>query len=107
MIAQQRTIFDITQRNDILRTIDQRIFADYPYLLLWYSDNIRLLYWNKFGTPDWLLSKYGNEYSALTYWWLDEDSVADLDDAMANGEALPPKPLEVRFEDVFAPAAGG
>ena len=107
LIAQQRTIFDITQRNDILRTIDQRIFADYPYLLLWYADNIRLLYWNKFGTPDWLLSKYGNEYSALTYWWLDEDSVADLDDAMANGEALPPKPPEVRFEDVFAPAAGG
>ncbi len=70
---------------------------------MWYSDHVRLLYWNKFGMPDWVLSKYGNEYSTITYWWLDEDSLVDLEDAMASGESLPQKPLDVKFEEVFTP----
>jgi microcin C transport system substrate-binding protein len=103
LIDKQRAIFDINTRNDILRDIDRLIYQAYPYLLLWYSDHTRLLYWSKFGTPDWVLSKYGNEFSAIVYWWLDEDSRLDLEAAMANGEALPKKPLDVRFDDVFTP----
>ena len=101
LIAQQRTIFDITKRNDILREIDQIIYKTYPYLLLWYPDHVRLLYWNKFGMPDWVLSKYENELSAITYWWIDEDSLADLEEAQANGDSLPHKPLDVKFDELF------
>lgn len=100
-IEQQRTIFDINTRNDILRKIDRIIYDTYPYALLWYADHTRLLYWNKFGTPDWVLSKYGNEYSTIAYWWLDEDSQADLEEAMASGESVPQKPLDVKFAEVF------
>ena len=101
LIEQQRTIFDVKQRNEMLREIDQLIYAAYPYLLLWYSDHTRLFYWNKFGMPDWVLSKYGNEYAALTYWWLDEDAVADLEEAQETGGALPPKPLDIKFDELF------
>ena len=101
LIEKQRTIFDIKERNDILREIDTLIYKTYPYLLLWYSDHTRLFYWNKFGMPDWVLSKYGNEYAALSYWWLDEDAVADLEAAQETGEALPPKPLDIKFEALF------
>jgi microcin C transport system substrate-binding protein len=101
LIEQQRTIFDINERNDILRQIDQIIYTTYPYLLLWYPNNTRLLYWNKFGMPDWVLSKYGDEFSILAYWWVDEDSQADLKDALASGETLLQKLLDVKFEDVF------
>ena len=101
LIEKQRTIFDVNQRNDILREIDQLIYETYPYLLLWYSDHTRLFYWNKFGMPDWVLAKYGNEYGALTYWWLDADAVADLEAAQQSGEALPPKPLDIKFDELF------
>jgi microcin C transport system substrate-binding protein len=101
LIEKQRTIFDVKQRNEILRKIDRFIYETYPYLLLWYSDHTRLFYWNKFGMPDWVLAKYGNEYGALTYWWLDVDAVADLEAAQETGQALPPKPLDIKFDELF------
>ncbi len=103
LIDQQRTIFDIKRRHEIVRHLDGIVYKTYPYLLLWFADHTRLLYWNKFGMPDWVLSKYDNEYSAIRYWWVDEDSQADLEDALATGQALPPKPLDVKFDDVFTP----
>jgi microcin C transport system substrate-binding protein len=84
-----------------LRDIDRLIYETYPYVLLWYSDHTRLFYWNKFGMPAWVLAKYGNEYGALTYWWLDEDAVADLEAAQKTGQALPPKPLDIKFDELF------
>ncbi len=101
LIEQQRTIFDVNKRNEIYREIDGLIFQEYPYLLLWNADHVRLLYWNKFGTPDWVLDKYYNEYAALKYWWLDEDARDDLEAAQADGESLPRKPLDVKFDVLF------
>ncbi len=103
LIKEQQTIFDVNKRNDIYREIDGLIFQEYPYLLLWNADHVRLLYWNKFGTPDWVLDKYYNEYAALKYWWLDEDAQADLEAARAEGESLPPKPLDIKFGELFQP----
>jgi microcin C transport system substrate-binding protein len=101
LIEAQREIFDIERRHDMVRTIDRIVYAAYPYALLWYTDHTRLLYWNKFGTPPWVLSKYGDEYAAIAYWWLDPDAVADLEDAMANGDSLPKKAIDVRFSEEF------
>jgi microcin C transport system substrate-binding protein len=101
LIEKQKTIFDIQQRNDIYRKIDQLIYQEYPYVLLWNIDYTRLLYWNKFGTPPTVLSKYGDESSALWYWWVDEDSAAELSDAIQMNTTLPPHPPSVWFDKVF------
>ncbi len=101
LIEKQKTIFDIQKRNDIYREIDQLIYQEYPYVLLWNIDYTRLLYWNKFGVPPTVLSKYGDESSAIWYWWLDEDSAAELGDAIGMKTTLPPRPPSVRFDDVF------
>jgi len=101
LIEKQKTIFDIQKRNDIYREIDQLIYQEHPYVLLWNIDYTRLLYWNKFGIPATVLSKYGDESSALSYWWIDEDSVAELDDAIEMKTMLPPQPPAVRFDKVF------
>ena len=101
LIEKQKSIFDIQQRNAIYRQIDQIIYNAHPYVLLWNIDYTRLLYWNKFGTPDTVLSKYGDETSAYWYWWLDEDSHADLDDAMSQGVPLPPKEPEIHFDEML------
>lgn len=101
LIEKQKTIFDITKRNDIYRQIDQLIYREYPYVLLWNIDYTRLLYWNKFGTPASVLSKYGDESSALWYWWVDEDAKAILNDAVEMKMMLPPKPSSVSFDQAF------
>lgn len=101
LIEKQRSIFDFNKRNEILREIDQLIYQETPYILLWNSQYTRLLYWNKFGTPDTVLNKYDGEFSAFGYWWIDPDSEADLADARENGEALPPKEYKIVFDELF------
>ena len=101
LIETQKTIFDISKRNAIYRQIDQLIFDAYPYVLLWNIDYVRLLYWNKFGTPAWVLSKYGNEQSAYTLWWMDQDAVTDLNAAMRDHSPLPRKPADIHFDERF------
>ncbi|MBW2664050.1 MAG: ABC transporter substrate-binding protein [Deltaproteobacteria bacterium] len=101
LIEKQKEIFDVNERNKIYRKIDQIVYNAAPYVLLWNINYTRLLYWNKFGTPDIVLSKYGSESSANTYWWLDEDSRDDLYDAMKNKLYLPPKNSSVYFDEMF------
>ncbi len=102
LITEQKSIFDVHQRNRINREIDQIIYSQVPYVLLWNINYHRLLYWNKFGTPDWVEPKYGGEFSPITYWWSDEDSIADLQDAMQANSALPPKPPAIFFDEMYA-----
>lgn len=104
-IEKQKTLFDIGKRNAICREIDQIIFDAYPYVLLWNIDYTRLLYWNKFGTPETVLSKYGDENSALWYWWADPDAAAALSDARTHNLPLAPKPTKVKFNKRFAPGS--
>ena len=43
----------------------------------------RLLYWNKFGYPDYMLTKYSGSYSdILIHWWFDDSNKADLSEAI-------------------------
>ncbi len=101
LIEKQRSIFDVSARNEICKHIDQIIYQEFPYVLLWNINYTRLLYWNKFGMPDTVLSKYGDESSCYWYWWLDEDSVADLNDALKQKRPLPQKPSVVNFDEQF------
>lgn len=100
LIEKQKTIFNVKKRNQICREIDGIVFKAYPYVLLWNIDYTRLLYWNRFGMPATVLSKYGDETSALTYWWVDEDADAALKDAVKNRLPLPIHPFKVRFDDL-------
>jgi microcin C transport system substrate-binding protein len=101
LIEEQKTLFDVAARHAICRRIDALVAAQCPYALLWNLDFARLLYWNKFGTPPTVLSKYGGESSAYGYWWYDADAAADLRDAINAGEFLPARPPEVDFDRVF------
>jgi microcin C transport system substrate-binding protein len=101
LIEKQKSIFDIGQRNKINRAIDQIIYSQVAYVLLWNINYHRLLYWNKFGAPDWGVPKYGDEYSPIAYWWLDEDSLADLKDATQTKSALPPQPPNIYYDEMY------
>ena len=99
LIEEQRTEFDVQKRHDIVRRIDAILTREIPYVLLWNKNDTRLLYWNKFGTPDAPLGKYGDERSSFTYWWADPDAAADLAHAMETGRTLPAHPKKLVYED--------
>ncbi len=101
LIEKQKTVFDLAQRQDILREIDRRVYAEFPYVLLWNLNYARLLYWNKFGMPDTVLGKYGDERAAYGLWWADEDAAADLEAAVKDKLSLPARPATVQFDQVF------
>ena len=104
LIKMQESIFNVRERNAICRRIDTILAEQVPYILLWNVDSVRLLYWDKFGTPPTVLSKFGDERSLLVYWWYDADNADDLREVMQSGEALPPRPDIVDFDESFLPA---
>ncbi len=104
LIETQKSIFSVRERNGICRRIDSILAERVPYILLWNVDAVRLLYWDKFGTPPTVLSKFGDERSLLVYWWYDTDNADDLKEAMSSEEPLPPRPDIVDFDEVFSPA---
>ena len=91
LIDSQKEIFDVGKRNEIVKKIDQIIYKEYPYVLLWHLANTRLLYWNRFGMPDMPLGKYNGESFAVDYWWFDSEKNSQLEDAKAGNKSLPPK----------------
>jgi microcin C transport system substrate-binding protein len=97
LIDEQKTEMDLGKRNEICKQIDQRLMALSPYVLMWQAPSHRLLYWNRFGTPKYVLSKFGNETDALMYWWYDPAKAAALDDAMKRDVSLPALPAEVHY----------
>ncbi len=82
--------FDQDRRIDIIREIDG-IYSD-VHPAAWGMSRLvpeRLLYWKKFGYPDYMLTKYSGSYSdILTHWWFDTDSKTELKSAMENNSKL-------------------
>jgi len=99
LIEAQKTIMDMDKRNEILKQLDSILVAAQPYVFLWQADLHRLLYWNRFGTPTYVLDKFNREDAALVYWWLDPEKDAALQSARQNNSALPTEPEEVHWKE--------
>jgi microcin C transport system substrate-binding protein len=99
LIEMQKTEMSLDKRNDILRAIDKRLCEIVPYVFLWNADNTRLLYWNRFGTPKFVLDKYFREDCIVTYWWYDSQKAAALQEAMKKNSPLPKEPFEIHYQE--------
>ncbi len=88
--------FDKDKRNELLRQLDAEIFRHHPYVLDWYAPSQRLLYWNKFGTPDTVLLKYHEWDDVFSLWWVDPEKKKLLEDAEQTGAKLEIPEAEVK-----------
>ena len=97
LIEQYEQEFDLTRRTELLSQLDAEIFKDHPYALAWFLPCQRVLYWNKFGTPQTILPKYADWRSVFLTWWVDPSKEQKLRQARDTGEGLLPiPPVEVR-----------
>lgn len=95
LIAQQKTEMSLTKRNEILKKIDKRLTTLVPYVLLWQSEKSRLLYWNRFGTPQYVLDKFNREDAVIPYWYIDSTKNANVDSRIM----MPVDTGSVRYAD--------
>ena len=58
-----------------------------------------MLYWNKFGTPKFVLDKYNDERSAIKYWYVNPVKEKALITAKAENKALPAELKEVHYSE--------
>lgn len=90
--------FDQERRIEIIQEIDGIVGDVHPTAYGIARNYIRTMWWDKFGYPDWKLSRYVGEYwDIFYYWWIDEDKASQLDNAVANGEQLDVLPLDMTY----------
>jgi len=105
-ICEQNNLeFDIKKRIKLIQELDSILVNEYLAALFWYQDNIKMLYWNKFGTPEFVLARYESyyylEYQIVTYWWYDEKADKALQEAKGKEVMLPGRPSEVRYWEKY------
>lgn len=101
LVAAEKSMMKMSDRIDAYREIDSILAREIPYALLWQSDTTRLIYWNRFGMPDTVLPRLGDETSALAYWWYDSDRDEELKEAVSEGRFLPSLPVKVDYDTVM------
>ncbi len=98
--------FDRKKQIEIIREIDGIVWEELPFLLSHYAPYERLLFWNRFGYPEYVLSRYVGDYKDIfTYWWFDPEKVAALDAAQKNNTTLPVGEVEIKYWESFKNAS--
>jgi len=90
--------FDQKRRIEIIQEIDGIFGEEHPIAFSIARNYSRMMWWDKFGYPEWMLSRYVGEYwDAIYYWWIDDEKVKQLNDAMANDKKLPIVPIDMKY----------
>ncbi|MBW7874394.1 MAG: hypothetical protein H3C47_00220 [Candidatus Cloacimonetes bacterium] len=96
ILEQYRVEFDASKRVHLLKEMDNIITNEYIWAFAWYSPAERLVYWNKFGMPDTVLTRTGDYRDVMRLWWYEPELAESLKQARANNSKLPRKPIEIR-----------
>jgi microcin C transport system substrate-binding protein len=96
LCAAYDTTYDLAERVRQIQAIDLRLMQGCYVALAWYGPYSRLLYWDKFGMPPWVLPRTEDWRSLIRVWWYDANRHRALREAIAGDRALPRPPEEVR-----------
>jgi len=65
----------------MIREIDGIVMDIQSWALGWYAPFHRILYWNKFGQPDFYFGRTSDWRSIIAYWWIDPEKEKRLKEA--------------------------
>jgi len=90
--------FDQKRRIEIIQEIDGIFGEVHPIAFSIARNYSRMMWWDKFSYPEWMLSRYVGEFwDAFYYWWIDDQKVDQLSDAMKNNKELPKVPIDMKY----------
>ncbi len=88
--------FDVSKRLEILRQIDLILLNDMAAMLIWGDQNSRIVFWNKFDTPEFFLRKYVDYEDGVTGSWAVNPEMERLViDSLINNTQLEPLPFNI------------
>ncbi len=98
LLEEYDVTFDQASRVKIIREIDG-IYSDIHPAAWGIARNYqRVLFWDKFGYPEYMVGRYTGDYrTVFTHWWFDEDKGKALEKAMKNGTELPKGEIDNMF----------
>lgn len=105
--AKYPLMFDPKERIKAVQEIDGIVCNLHLFAFGWYAAHTRLLFWNKFGMPDYILSKTGDQSSLISLWWYDKQKEEKLRKAMKNNTKLPVGKTVVKWWDEHYPRNAG
>lgn len=90
--------FDQKRRIEIIQEIDGIFGEVHPIAFSIARNYSRMMWWDKFSFPNWMLSRYVGEYwDAFYYWWIDDQKVEQLSNAMENSKELSKVPIDMKY----------
>jgi microcin C transport system substrate-binding protein len=84
LCGQYNVSFDKAERVKIIREIDGIATAMQPYAFGWYAPYQRIAFHNKFGYPEWILSRTDDYLVIPIMWYNDPEKAAEYEDAKKN-----------------------
>lgn len=96
--------FSQEERIKLIRRTDTILMENYQEALGWYGPFTRLGYWDKFGMPEWGLSRTGDWTSLVSLWWYDADKHKELVNAIKKDQNLPLEKVEIDYWKGYDPA---
>lgn len=97
--------FDIKKRIKLIQELDSILTNQYMSAFTFYSDDLELLYWNKFDMPEFVLDRIESlgfwELIITKYWWYDEEADRALQEAKGKEVMLQGRPYEVNYWEKY------
>ena len=90
--------FDQYRRIEIIQEIDGLFHDAHPIAYSISRGYSRLMWWDKFGYPEWMLGRYeGEHWDSFIYWWYEESKDFELKKAVKSGKQLSVKPIDMKY----------
>ena len=97
IIEQYNKEFDLDKRIALLKELDRIVTGEHHWILEWTAPYERLVYWNKFGYPDGILTRVGDYRDVPSLWWFDPEASRQLEEARRGGGKLQAGQTDQRF----------
>lgn len=92
LIEDYKLAFTQAERVAIIQKIDDIVWQQCIGALSWNTKGIKLGVWQKFGFPEYMLSRQtqagDHDLAIMGLWWYDADKAAKLEEARANKSAM-------------------
>jgi len=98
LLVEYDVTFKQAHRVEIIREIDGIYSNIHPAAWGIARNYQRIAYWDKFGYPEYMVTRYGGDYrTVFTLWWYEPEKEAALEAAMANNSDLPTGEIDVKY----------
>lgn len=98
LVAKEKVTFDLKERVKIIREVDKIMCDLYLWAHGWYAPSHRMIWWNRFGMPESILTRYDRYENIVVHWWEDPAKKETLGESVKADKPIAPiPPVESKY----------